>query len=628
MVAKLTMDLVKNEIMAPAWWVRGFEASVHGELSGHGAIEQSLRQRLSPALTPPELDSLLLMFHTFQTQLLSGSDTCSIHLPSHSRHAGSTNRSRLFPFEKTGQLLPSLRLHHRESERQETWPIFDNFSFSGSESNLTIALQPGRRGSEAIFGYSEGWRERIRSLAGESVSGDLIGTEGHLSLWRSLWMETSTYEQFLYLRIEQVTQWWERWLHLDGVFGASLEELFEGINFKAMPGGSRRNYPTEQNQPSSFSNLDLTFKNDRRLRLLARLGQKLISHGLFLANRNRDFLLLDELPQGQAALLWQLAAARRDRQLSQTYSEQISSYYQKALTTDVELLSYFMSGIDRPGEVHSRFLERLKGGLKSWQGRPLPKVLAGSKYAPLSSVAWYFELQVRLDESHCATLPEDLQHSPLKDLLTADNEELAYEDLLKLVNRDLSLQDRLAAADCQSLANGPMTNLDRSRQAHFRSVKALVRARGLHLRLSGGNSAEKLKPDISIAPVGTQTSGLKPRPKGATELAVPQSEATSKVEVYEAATKETDLRQSSKMRRCAAEELDIMRQRRPERYAELRSRYLASLQEAERKLLLDVQRHMEARLFDQHLEQRLIRFMAERPASWQSASGRDRNGTK
>jgi hypothetical protein len=76
---------------------------------------------------------------------------------------------------------------------------------------------------------------------------------------------------------------------------------------------------------------------------------------------------------------------------------------------------------------------------------------------------------------------------------------------------------------------------------------------------------------------------------------------------------------SSRMMKIAADELQKIKKNHPEQYAELKKAYLDSLDEGGRKLIFDVQKRMQSHLFEEHLRQRILRFMVENPGAWRSA---------
>ncbi len=75
------------------------------------------------------------------------------------------------------------------------------------------------------------------------------------------------------------------------------------------------------------------------------------------------------------------------------------------------------------------------------------------------------------------------------------------------------------------------------------------------------------------------------------------------------------------MLRTASDELQKMRTAHPEHYDRLKRSYFDSLDDIGRKLMLDVQKRMQASMFEEHLRQRLVRFMVESPGSWRSMEG-------
>ena len=60
----------------------------------------------------------------------------------------------------------------------------------------------------------------------------------------------------------------------------------------------------------------------------------------------------------------------------------------------------------------------------------------------------------------------------------------------------------------------------------------------------------------------------------------------------------------------------------PDSYRELRSKYISTLDNDRRSLLLDVQRRLDSKAFDRQVKPRIVQYMIEHPANWKSAAAR------
>jgi hypothetical protein len=73
------------------------------------------------------------------------------------------------------------------------------------------------------------------------------------------------------------------------------------------------------------------------------------------------------------------------------------------------------------------------------------------------------------------------------------------------------------------------------------------------------------------------------------------------------------------LRQIATKKLENMRIASRDSYALLVKAYIESLDESSRRMILDVQKHMQPELFDEHLNHRMLHFMVENPTLWQNS---------
>jgi len=76
----------------------------------------------------------------------------------------------------------------------------------------------------------------------------------------------------------------------------------------------------------------------------------------------------------------------------------------------------------------------------------------------------------------------------------------------------------------------------------------------------------------------------------------------------------------SKMRLVAAEELKKLKTGAPGQYAQLKQRYLESLDPQGRQLIRNLEQMLAAELLEEHLRHGIVRYMIEHPSAWQSAT--------
>lgn len=73
------------------------------------------------------------------------------------------------------------------------------------------------------------------------------------------------------------------------------------------------------------------------------------------------------------------------------------------------------------------------------------------------------------------------------------------------------------------------------------------------------------------------------------------------------------------IRRVATEELTRIKSEQPDQYRALKATFLSSLDESARRVFAEVQARLEPKVFDEHLRQRLVKFMVDHPAAWKAS---------
>ena len=607
--------LIATHMLLPAWWVRAFEASLLGEQSGQSAVDQALRARLSPALSTLEMGALAAVLSAMQEQVLNGSfRTLKLDLSRYVKEAGAGAgaRNKRFTYEKVAQILTSIKVLESVPHGVAGHPIFtaDHWSFMGSQGkDLTINLEPSSIGLELLLGLSDAHADLLRSLRHVKEASAVLGFEAPLMLWKSLWLELITSEPLLYLRLERAMQWEFKWLQLDGTFGLSLSELFRGLDF------------------------DLK----QKLKLLARLGKRFEGHGFMAPVKSDQYLAFSAEEQAEPTLVWQIGRERLG-------SETLSTFRYLAQKS---LIEHHFSGSPElfirtflPKESPIEDLNFARGIwdqlLSATYGasRPVDFIdwaidLGHQPSQLLSPLLLFFELCLRsLSEEKSGTaaafaIPEMLVHSPIGSLFNSENAAPLGERLHAFVGLITESPELIQAF--QSVPLGTFTSkISRNDRSLIRLLEERTKVSLNHDSLSKPVLIVSREPDeirkISAA-VKRENSASSPAPS--TRVTGQSPVAASSVETPSAGSSSGGATgsSSSRMLKIASDELQKIKKNHPDRYTALKKAYLDSLDEGGRKLIFDVQKRMQAHLFEEHLRQRLLRFMVEHPGAWRSAEG-------
>ncbi len=521
---------------------------------------------LAPALTIVELNALATVLSSLQSQILAGGTTLVIAADEHLKHSSSNAKSRRFAFEKLVQILAGLRLLAQDGDRFTAHPLFGRDEWRvRPDGELQIELEPAELGPELVLGLSDAHWDLVRRAQGKLAAGDALQKEAPLTLWRSVWLELQAQEQWLFLRMERGIQWEFRWLQLDGVFGSPLGELFDGIPLPAAAGTLL----------------------SQRLKLLAKLGKKLCSQGFLTKDVHEQFLALGgNAPEAGVTAIWQVSRDRLAESTSEAYRsaacQALLARRQSSLLPD--LVAIVLADSDAREKEDACRLHRQLADAKLPLAAPLGLDAAPNQL--VSPLQLFWELSVRSSRTARFKVPAGLldgraasffqEGTPALERLAAFAEYLVEDpDFVRAV-RDVPFAS-LASATTQadpSFAQAIRGALDR------RSGAVLDPGR-----------PRLVTPDAPEAP----------------------SPATKKKAALNGAL-------AARMLKVAYEELQKLKAQHPDRYRSLKKSYVESLDELGRKLMLDVQRRMQPSMFDEHLRQRLVRFMVDNPGAWRSPS--------
>ena len=573
--------------LMPAWMVRAFA-------TGAGPVAEDIALSLDPwresgllpQLTQDQLVSLSGILGDLQLQAMSkkwdgvcrvGLDDVRMHFSKSGAHAGASAAALL-------QHLTSLRLFEtkltnnvetsssgaNESLTSRTWSFFQDVEW-GSK---TIALRGSDGIEEALFGLVNPYLDAVRFGNSATEMRTILGTETPLYLWKSLWFDLSVSEASLLLNLERAVEWDARWLRLEGTFGVPIGGLFAGVPMARLSG-----------HQTPFV---------RNLQALSKLGKKLSEHGYLAGSLTEGPIAVDS-GQMDIQLVWQLTEDRLAGTTASQYRGAVLNvlwHQQLKRLPDVERIlginlpyseKSFVSNLMAAMPIEDRAAQLLNCCIDlapnqmiflpilamEWLGRcqpsarfPLPDAVRSSRWFGLIKSA----VSAGASTSDPAALLAGMQEPGLRRLLT----EVPLASLVSAVSRALP------------------------------DVATYLRSR---LSKSTAEAAPKMEP------LGFAGAAVLDRPaeRAPVEATVVSKQASAAAD---------------QLRRVALEELRKMRQSAPQSYVELKKSYFVSLEETPRRLLEDVERRMQPRIFDEHITQRLVRFMIENPGAWTSV-GRD-----
>ena len=558
-----------NHLVLPAWWVRAHDAAGRTDARGEGAMSQAVTGRLSPALSSVELTALALVLSQLQAGTLAGpAATLRVSLGDHLKHAGQSLRARRFAYERVLQELSALRVVLADGSpvRWRTELIFCGEFWQVEDDDLIVELTPTTLGHELLIGICDQHVELQRRVQGLTEAQSALGREAPLTVWRSVWLDLAGPELELFLRIERAMQWDQRWLDLDGSFAVPFSllmgELGRRVDFGA------------------------------KLRQLARLGRRLISHGhLAVPRLDGRYLAFGNEGQEDFLVVWQVG---RERRASDAVRRHILAAARWNLRERLQPQAEVLANLLLPSDVGAGAAATLA---REVLGLPAPDdavvALWDGGSSLLSPQMLFLEFALRMRAHGGFALPESVTEAPfvaLADPAATESTGMRFERFCAALVGEPEFARNLRIVPLATLASEASRDLAPS-----------IRKKTDLLTISAPQPGRtEVKP--RLVPVGTAVSTPAPEK-------VAEKQAHADPDYF-----------ASRMRKTAADELARLRAGDPVKYSELKKAYFDSLDEGARRMLYDVQRQLEPTRFEEQLRPQLVRFMMEHPGAWKSST--------
>jgi hypothetical protein len=579
-----TQDL-DTRIFLPGWWVQAYDSASTISVEKEVGAAEILACGTGPVMSTVELNLLASILSHFQSQMFTnGLSSVSVSASKMFHEAKSFPSNRKAALERVLSGLGGLRVMESTADEARSIPLFASESWSNRDGDWELKLQTSSQGADLIFGYTDPYFRLLYEVE-KSSSSDMSKSDcPPISLWKSVWLDLQGTEQGILLQLEKRMQWTNEWLHLEGVFETNLDALFFGLR---LPSGKERS--------SDFV---------KRLKVLEKLGRKLVDHGFLAGSFESRFLTFDGEAPKNFHLGWQIA---RERLLG----EEFWRY-------GLRVASTFAHRALAPG--HDDWFRLLASGLavsKTKQVSDLvfpelakitdeidcsPVFVGGNKVLPFPQL--FVEWLARQHTGHPLPLPQDLKASEAGKL-ASPRSRLPIAERFNGFVREIADHPSYADALNNTKFATMVSGVTKATQ-EFREWAEKASARGGKAHLGSSAYVEEAKPQLVFS-----------RPS---EDSLGEGDAIKDSRVTQHKTGEA----AAKIRKIAMEELLRMKSQSAEKYADLRKSYFDSLDEGERRLIMDVQRRMQSATFEDHLKAHLIKYMIENPASW----GSGRTATK
>ena len=538
----------------PGWWVSAYEASVSEGVSGIDPFSLADMTGLSPALNSTELTGMGVLFSRMQQDILAGQGSSFLHPHRHRKHNSLASKSKAFGFERVLQLLSSLKL--LVGRQGEARETVRLFQ---DEKWLFEGEKPVLELVFSSYGQKLllGYGEAYDEMNAAAYGvrvADLLGGTKPLALNQSVWLDLHGLEQVLFLRLEKAMQWQSSLVSLDGSFSLGIEGLFTRLE-TALARSKKR---------SLF---------EQKLLVLRTLGRKLVEHGVLEKAARDDYLALDVMKGLQ--LIWKGRPSQVFSNDLAEYETLVASYFLQSmehgsLKTSIRLMAGHLFDETLQSQVLGVWRELL-----AREPEAARSVLSRRRGVLLLAGSLFLEWMIRQMPGHALPLPGELKESELASYCHPSAAEAAPKRLLaftSLLAKRADLLEEILTHPKGSLA-AQASQMGPSReflQGGVSRVKAASKAKkaGVKKKVEGFAGGEKIEPRIA--------------------------------------------------KKQAALELARLRDEEPSQYADLKEAYLKSLDANSKKIISEVRRRLNPKVFDDQIKHSLVKYMLENPSSWLS----------
>ncbi|RYZ59983.1 MAG: hypothetical protein EOP07_02295 [Proteobacteria bacterium] len=560
--------------IVPLWWIRAFEVALQLRSLDTDPFAMSETGGLSPALTDAELNAFLVIIQSSQQQILSGQKWLKFDPDLLLKNHPAMGRTKSFLFLRLVQMLRSLQvLPHSQPDQKETLFFFEREERRRDTDGSTKTMyRLNNLAAELLLGYTEPYSEVVRLVEGKARAHRYLGNHEPLSLRPSVWLDLSYLEQFIFLQLRKASMWEESSYRWDSVFGRGFDEFFANLTLPKI---------------KAKDGMELSpFR--QKIRLLKRVGRKLIDHGVIRSAQNIDYLAIDS-DGDPLTVIWQLHESEAQSQERKDYETDVARYFRdNHLDQALKKLVPIVSPTAKTDELFA-FWREIEDREKIESSGHLK--LDGNLLLPISGL--FFEWNLRSKSSDILSMPGWLKDSPA----------------LKLIgNPALPLQEKLSG----------FAAMIKAQPEYQKDIENLPRASiAAPITLRQADILERLATAASSASSSSKTAtsqGVQARKDKQTSPAPAAATTMKPVGVQKGPDPE--------LRKQASEELQKMREREPKRYQSLKAKYLEDLEMEKKQIIFEMKERMQPHAFDDHLKYSLVKYMVDNPRLWQTE---DRN---
>ena len=582
-------ELLETRYFIPSWWVDAFEKKLKLEMISD--IRENIEDfRIGPTFTIKDLYLFPLLISQIQEEAFSGKIKSNLiqMLPQKIiKESGLTQTNLVNQLHDILRSFGSLRLYSKQdSMNTEVIELFIKEIWRKNIPDGRPVLKLGLNdfSKELFFGVINGYKDLFRFIDRKFSIKSILGEQLPLLVRRSMWHEVRGVEQTVLLKMEKSMQWGSCSLNLEGSFGQSFDNLFKH---------SRR-----------FSKKRDIFQFEKKIEFTKRLSE----HGLLGQPSRHEYLAFND-SEPAIQLVWNSLTAREYRCDLKCYLNKIFEIYSFENESLLHLVQVLREKIPPDKAMHEK-ISKIPTYPEINLGTLSPSeqycLIDGNTLIPFNCLYW--EWVVRKNFLTILPLPEELKHlDEFKQLPSIEADHSRHQEsiikFIRMVSKKegfSSFLEREAGICIASVKSLEMINSKDDRQLNsFKETTGYDSLQG-DTRFSAPETSQIMEKDVSF-------DMLSPKQAGANH--------SSKKNVQ-------DVNEVENRRRLVEEELNQKKNKDRESYLNITKMYLESLDIDARNLILDIKGRMQPKVFEKHIQHRLVKFMIEHPKVWQERNNR------
>ena len=577
MVDNSLIETLETRYFVPSWWVKAFDSSVGNDV-GTNFEESLIRFDIGPTFALKDLTLFPLVLSQIQRQLIhNSSPTLCLNPREIVKDSGLVHQGQILQLFSVLKSIGSLKLYLKHEARTDVIQIFEKEWWQNQDSNALLHLNLRPASLEYMFGVVNGYGEIARIVSQLPSVRNVLGHHKPLLLRKSIWHEVRGIEQLTLLRLEKAKQWGVGCFNLIGTYGESFDHLFLGTES-----------PKSKRKKRSFV---------KKIEYLNRFSLKLSEHGLLSTSTQEEFMAFGE-NEPAIQFFWNSSNMTEYNVEEMRYLKGLSEIFVKQSTLVGDLLSMtrsLASTCPLDDERLANIFSCLEISSKEFDLSELFYVIDGNTLISVEGLYWDWVL--RKDRYIDVKLPDSIKCLDIFKNLprlesTPDVHNTAFKHLFTFLSEKESFVNEIENCPGVSVASKvSLSLLDKYIPSRDRGHKMSSEAKSFE--------STTTKHDL-IHEIGAPS----------------QSEGETSTE--HVSIKNTNSKEKKLNRRAQIEHwLEKRRGKHRKSYTNVMNEYLESLEDDARNLILDIKGRMQPKIFEKHIQNRLVKFLNDRPDLWQ-----------